>query len=79
MITLYIITGSKHSSQAVTIVESVYPNYNLINVSDNQLTALYRDLGIRELPTLVTQNTRYVGLAEIQRFIGGGSGNIVQT
>jgi len=77
MLKLYILSGSNHSEEAKKLLEETKLGLETVDVSERTLlAAIFQDLGIRELPTLVYKNTRYIGLKEIQDFRAKLEGNL---
>lgn len=70
MLKLYLLPGSTHSEEAVRLLESRNVSFSRVELSaKSDLAAAFRDLGIRELPTLANDSRRYVGLDQIRGFV----------
>ena len=70
MYTLYLLSGSRHSEEAKDLLSSSEIQFELRSLSDSdQLSGIFFDLGIRELPALVSGSTMAEGLENIRTYI----------
>lgn len=70
MYTLYMLSGSQHSKEAKSLLDTANVEFMSKSISDSdQLSAVFFDLGISELPALVFGSTMAEGLENIRAFI----------
>ena len=74
MYRLYLLSGSRHSQEAKEFLASSNVEFESTDLSDSdQLSAIFFDLGIRELPTLISGSTMAEGLESIKTFISSNN------
>ncbi|NIM95053.1 MAG: hypothetical protein GTO18_15245 [Anaerolineales bacterium] len=70
MFKLYLLKGSRHSEDAYRLLSDTNLEFEAESISGREeLASIYFDLGIRELPTLISESSRAEGLDEIQAFL----------
>lgn len=65
---LYLLAGSKHSRLAELLVERAFPGCKIHTPNLMELSRIDLELGIRQLPALVTENNLYEGFKSIKEF-----------
>lgn len=70
MPTLYYLSGSGHSEKAKELLKNRFVSFRTIDASSRSvLAAIFRDLSIRQLPTLIYEHDKYEGLDKIANFV----------
>ena len=70
MLKLYYLPGSLHSAKARELLKRTKLQHETINVSGKEmLMGIFVELGIRRVPVLEDDESRYEGLREIERFV----------
>lgn len=70
MVKLYYLSGSRHSKEAEELLSSRGVAFEKIDVSEvRALSDIRKDFGIKKLPTVIDDKSRYEGVKQIRRFL----------